>query len=123
MSIASVEETPNPTAAPLIAAITGFGKSKRRMVIEEVPSIAIGGAESSVGVCAASPGAGLRGPADMSDPAQKARPAPVTITARTSSFTAAASNARCSSAVIRGVWAFSFSGRCNVIVATRSSTS
>jgi hypothetical protein len=49
MSIPNVEDTPNPTAAPLIAAITGFGKSNNRIVIEAVPSPeAIGVAEASI---------------------------------------------------------------------------
>src|SRR5207249_6196606 len=58
-----------------------------------------------------------------SAPAQNARPAPVTITARTVSSASARSKASISSRIIVGVKAFSFSGRLSVIVSTPPSTS
>ena len=62
-------------------------------------------------------------PEERSAPAQKPRPAPVTITARTPSSTSAVSKASISSVRIVGVKALSFSGRSSVIVATWSATS
>ena len=61
-------------------------------------------------------------PSDMSAPAQNARPAPVTITARTSPSASAASSAATISCTILDVKALSLSGRSSVMVATRSST-
>jgi hypothetical protein len=57
-----------------------------------------------------------------SAPAQKARPAPVTMTARTASSASSRSKASSSSCIIRTVKAFSFSGRSSVSVQMPSST-
>ena len=62
-------------------------------------------------------------PPDRSAPAQKARPAPVTMIARTSSSASARSKASIISANISPVKALSFSGRLRVSVRIPSSTS
>jgi hypothetical protein len=69
------------------------------------------------------PLANVSPPPDKSAPAQYARPEPVTITARTPSSASARSNAAIISRIIVPVKAFNLSGRCNVMVATRSLTS
>src|SRR2546426_2516175 len=61
-------------------------------------------------------------PAERSAPAQNARPAPVTITARTVSSASAASKASTSSPSVVAVTALSFSGRASVTSATPSAT-
>jgi len=61
-------------------------------------------------------------PPARSAPAQNPRPAPVTITARTTSSLSAASRAAISSLPIWGVQALSRSGRFRVISITRSVT-
>src|SRR2546426_573732 len=85
-SIASVIVIPKPTAGPLMAAMTGFLRSKMRSVTRPPPSRCSSGftlgARSNV-----------LPPAPRSAPAQNARPAPVTITARTPSSASAASKA------------------------------
>src|SRR5690606_37325930 len=62
-------------------------------------------------------------PAERSAPAQKARPAPVTTTPRTSSSASVRSNTSISSAAMRGVKAFSWSGRDSVTTAAGPRTS
>ena len=96
----SVMVTPKPTAGPLMAAITGFFRSKMRSVTRPPPSRC-----SPVG---ASPRAARRGrrsgrPPDRSAPAQNARPAPVTMTARTASSASAWSSAAISSSSMTDV--------------------
>ena len=70
--------TPKPTAGPLIAAITGFFISYRRRDTTPPPSR-----------CSPSSPRATRSnvwpPPERSAPAQNARPAPVTMTARTAS--------------------------------------
>ncbi len=61
-------------------------------------------------------------PPERSAPAQKPRPAPVTITAFTWSSPSVASKAAIMSSIICVVKAFSLSGRFRVIVAIPSST-
>jgi hypothetical protein len=62
-------------------------------------------------------------PAERSAPAQKPRPAPVTIIARTLSSASARSNASIISVIIWPVNALSFSGRLSVMVRIFSLTS
>ena len=113
MSIGNVIVTPTPTAAPLIAPITGFFESKIRSASMPPPSRG-----TPASVCTSLPPlANVSPPDDRSAPAQNARPAPVTITARTSSSASARSNASIISFIIVPVNAFSLSGRDNVIVA------
>ena len=64
----------------------------------------------------------LAPPSARSAPAQKARPAPVTMTALTLSSASVASKAAITSVFIWWVKAFSRSGRFSVMVATPSST-
>jgi len=96
--------SPTPIAGPLTAATIGFvdrtssTQSRTRA----------GAAED------ASPDSCASNTAEMSAPAQKPRPAPVTTTAPTDASASAASIASTSSALIRGVQAFSFSGRFSV---------
>ena len=118
MSIASVSVTPKPTAGPLMAAITGFFMSKMRSVTSPPPSRWSSGRSLRPG-----PPAKVLPPPPRSAPAQKARPAPVTITARTPSSPSAWSNASTSSRITVVLTAFRRSGRLRVIVATRSATS
>jgi hypothetical protein len=66
------------------------------------------------------PSAGI---STTSAPAQNARPAPVTIAIQTDSSDSTAAYAAFSSRTISGLTALSLSGRLNVIVAIRSSTS
>ena len=77
---------------------------------------------ASVGVSDSSSPNGL--PSTLrSMPAQNARPAPVTITARTSSSALTSTNVASSSSAISTVNALSCSGRSSVTVRTPSSTS
>jgi hypothetical protein len=124
MSIGSCIVTPTPTAGPFTAAITGFRQSKIRKVSRPPPSRSTSPTrpDSRDGSCGpvrskVSP------PAARSAPAQKPRPAPVTITARTSSSASIASKAAIISTIIWPVKALSRSGRLSVIVAIPSSTS
>ena len=75
MSIGSVMVMPKPTAGPLMAAITGFFMSKMRS--ETTPAAV---AVRRRRVPAGRPRSKVRAPPERSAPAQKARPAPVTIT-------------------------------------------
>ena len=118
ISIGNVIVTPTPTAAPLIAPITGFKLSKIRSDTSPPPSR---GTSFKPGT-SLPPRLNVSPPAERSAPAQNARPAPVTMTARTSSSASDKSNAAISSCNIVLVNAFSFSGRFNVIVATLSLT-
>ncbi len=117
-SIGSVMVMPTPTAAPLMAAITGFFDSKMRSATRPPPSRC-----SSI-ACAAGPleWSKVPPPLPRSAPAQKARPAPVTMTARTASSASARSKASMSSYIMRAVKAFSRSGRFRVMVSTPAST-
>ena len=120
MSIGRVIVTPTPTAAPLIAPMTGFVHSKIRSDTMPPPSR---GTPTSVWM-SLPPLANVSPPPPRSAPAQNARsPEPVTITARTSSSASTWSNASITSCIIRPVNAFIRSGRCSVIVATESVTS
>ena len=97
--------------------MTGFNDLKIRNEIWPPPSR---GVSSS---CCRARQSNVLPPASRSVPAQKPRPAPVTITARTSSSASEASNASISSRPITGVNAFKRSGRLSVIVNTPSETS
>ena len=109
-SAASASAIPPPAAAPLTAAITGWGSSR------------IAGASAATRswwsnrstLSPTSPNA-LR-----SSPEQKPRPAPVSTTTRTDLSAPASSSAACSSSIIGQVSAFSDSGRLSVIWATPS---
>ena len=118
MSIGNVMVTPTPTAAPLIAPMTGLVDSKIRSASMPPPSRGTPAARSA----SLLPTVNVSPPADRSAPAQNARPSPVTITARTESSASARSNAVIISCIIRAVNALSFSGRDNVNVATCEST-
>ena len=93
MSIGSCIVTPTPTAGPFTAAITGFRHSKIASVSRPPPSRTRSSLQSTVstGPASRSLRAGLvvaskvLAPPERSAPAQNARPAPVTITAPTSS--------------------------------------
>jgi hypothetical protein len=114
MSIGSCIVTPMPTAAPLMAPITGFRLLKMRSVTcrrrrgrrrrpwllraRVLPRGVVEGLAAGGQV-----GAGAEG-----------RPAPVTMTARTASSASVASKAAISSSRICAVNAFSFSGRFSV---------
>ena len=131
MSIGKVIVTPTPTAAPLIAPITGFKLSKIRRDTNPPPSRGKRAPSSLIpllappllAVTSLPPRLKVSPPAERSAPAQNARPAPVTITARTLSSASDKSNAATISCSIVFVNALSFSGRFNVIVAIFSLTS
>ena len=111
-SIGSVSVTPTPTAAPLMAAITGFLHSKMRSDPSPPPSRCSRAACSSLW-------SKVPPPLPRSAPAQKARPAPVTIATRISSFWSISSKTWSSSASIFVVSAFIRSGRFSVTVSVR----
>ena len=112
-SIGNVIVTPTPTAAPLMAPITGFCDRKMRSVSMPPPSRG-----TRPALCAAvSVWSNDDSPPDRSAPAQNARPSPVTMTARTESSASAMSKAEIISRIIVSVKALSFSGRDNVNVA------
>ena len=122
--MASCMVTPTPTAGPLQAAITGFRLSKMRKVRRPPPSRTTSPTRPSSRAASwrvvrskVSP------PPARSAPAQKPRPAPVTITTRTASSASERSNAAIMSSIIWVVKAFSRSGRFSVIVAIPSATS
>ena len=114
--------TPMPTAGPLIAAITGLRHWKMRSVTRPPPSRAFScersGLPSGPRHLRAVRAVAVEGLAAgrESAPAQNARPAPVTMTARTASSASAASNAAISSWIICVLSAFSLSGRLIVMV-------
>ena len=126
-SIASVIVAPMPTAAPLIAAMTGFLHSKTasatRPPVSRTPFTIAGSSQRAS--CSARLGFKLSSrpktlPAtDKSMPAQKARPAPVTTIAPTASSSLARLYASISSLAISTVKALSCVGRLRVSVSTR----
>jgi hypothetical protein len=118
-SIGSVKVIPKPTAGPLIAAITGFFMSKMRRVTVPTPSRC----SSAVTARPRAAVSNVEPPEPRSAPAQNARPAPVTMTARTLSSASARSHASRSSLSIVVVTALRRSGRFKVTVQTPSSTS
>ena len=79
MSIGKVMVMPTPTAGPLIAAMIGFFDSKMRSDTSPPPSRCV--SNVSARPCAVL--SKVSPPVLRSAPAQKPRPAPVTITART----------------------------------------
>ena len=119
ISIGSVIVTPTPTAAPLMAPITGFLLSKMRNDTKPPPSRMT----PVFALTSLPPLANVSPPPDKSAPAQKARPEPVTMTARTLSSASLSSNAAMISLSMRFVNEFNLSGRFKVIVAMRSDTS
>src|SRR2546425_12645462 len=118
-SMGRVSVIPKPTAGPLIAAITGFFMSKIRSVTRPPPSSwrSAGSARPPAARSNVPP------PAERSAPAQNARPAPVTITARTGASASAASKASTRSPSVVAVTAVGFSGRASVTSATPAATS
>ena len=119
MSMGRVMVTPMPTAEPFMAAMTGLVHSKMRSVTR--PPASRGTVSSLRPDCLSA--SKVSPPLPRSAPAQKARPRPVTMTARTSSSPSTRSKASTSSRIMVVVNAFIRSGRSRVIVATRSSTS
>ena len=118
-SIGRVMVAPTPTAAPLIAPITGLRESKMRNVSIPPPSRGTPDEPTT----SLPPRANVSPPRPRSAPAQNARPAPVTTTARTSSSASVRSNAAIISLIIVAVNALRRSGRSRVSVATPPSTS
>ena len=104
---------PTPTAAPLIAATMGFRQLKIAKVIESRASRFCGSVPSFHTWKAPLP-------PDMSAPAQKARPAPVTTIARTSSIAFTPWKKSINSLLITVLNALSLSGRFKVTVMTPS---
>src|SRR3954468_22015952 len=127
-SIARVIVAPMPTAGPLIAAIAGFGSAW----IARVTLPPVSRTPSSYGASAyRARNSFTLGRSDSSRPktlpsaersmlAQNARPAPVTTTARTSSFQASSRKTCSSSRAIVRSKALSWSGRSRVTVAMPS---
>ena len=122
MSIASGNVAPTPTAAPLMAAITGFVQSKiastTRPPVSRTPRTISGSSRRWSRSCMVGCSDSSRpntlpavpdSPSSM--PAQNARPAPVTTMARTASSALARSKASISSSAISTVKALSRSGR------------
>ena len=105
---------PTPTAAPLIAATIGFRQLKIAKVIES-PASRFCGLLPSFHTWKAPL------PPEMSAPAQKARPAPVTTMARTSSIAFTPWKKSINSLLIAVLKALSLSGRFKVTVMTPSS--
>ena len=99
---------PTPMAGPLIAAMIGFLMSMSFKV--SWPAVSRGTPSDARAASLLS--AKVSG--SRSAPAQKARPAPVTMTARTSSSLSAMSAALINSSIIVFVQAFSRSGRFKV---------
>ena len=119
ISIGKVIVTPTPTAAPLIAPITGLVHSKIRSDTRPPPSRG-----TPTRVCTSlPPPLNVSPPPERSAPAQNPRPAPVTMTTRTSSSASTRSNASINSRIIVLVNALSLSGRFSVMVAMWSATS
>ena len=126
----SVIVAPMPTAGPLIAAITGLGSawiaSVTRPPVSRTPSwygSSVRWARRSSGVgCTDSSRPNTLPSADRSMPAQNARPAPVTTTARTASSRASVRKTCSSSRAIVRSNALSASGRFRVSVAMPSSS-
>ena len=107
---------PTPTAAPLIAATMGFRQLKIARVIELLASRFCGLLPSFHTWKAALP-------PEMSAPAQKARPAPVTTMARTSSIAFTRWKKSINSRLMAVLKALSLSGRLRVTVITPSERS
>jgi hypothetical protein len=108
--------TPTPTAGPLNAAITGFRLSKIRSDTSPPPSRWAAASLSSLW-------SKVLPPAPRSAPAQKPRPAPVTITTRIASSPSARSKTASSSSRMVAVKALRRSGRFNVTVKIPCSSS
>ena len=103
---ASANSHPPPSAKPFTAAIVGFGDvSKRRKIL--CPSVASLRAEIAFSFASS----------EMSAPAMKARPAPVTINPRMSSRSRTSVIAMPSSRIVAAFSALSLSGRLTVRVA------
>ena len=116
MSIGRHMVMPTPTAAPLIAATIGFRQLKIASEIES-PGSRFCDAVPSFQTLKASL------PPEISAPAQKARPAPVTTMARTSSIALTSWKKPISSLLITVLKALSLSGRFKVTVITPSFSS
>ena len=117
MSQSSAKSIPMPTAAPLTAAIVGLRHSRNICASGVIPG-RTSLSHSRVASMRGSPHA-----FSTSSPAQNARPAPVTTTARTSASRSTSANASMSCSPISKVAAFNRSGRLSVTVATWSTTS
>ena len=118
ISIANVMVAPIPTAGPLIAPMIGLLHLNIRNVTVPPPSRRNFDCESVL----SEPSLKVPPPPDKSAPAQNPRPEPVITTARTLSSASISSNTMCNSRIMVLVNALSFSGRCNVTVATPSAT-
>src|SRR6266403_1023956 len=113
---------PKPTAAPFTAAMTGFRQSKIARVTLPPPSRTRSSLKSTSSADPAScrDQSGLRrlsnasAPGDRSEPAQNARPAPVTTTTRTASSSFTRVKTSTSSFIMALVNVFSCSGRSRV---------
>ena len=106
---------PIPTHAPFTAATIGFESRTSRTqstpagMPPEPPAVSLPGSTPSMRVWKVS---------SMSAPAQKPRPSPVITMAPIRSFALARSIAWACSSAMRGVQAFSLSGRASVRIAT-----
>jgi hypothetical protein len=109
--------SPIPTAAPLMAAMMGL-----RIFQGWMSRTRASGGKTSCASPLSRP-VKVPSPPPRSAPAQKARPAPVTMMARTESSSSRRLKARMSSAPICGVKAFSRWGRFSVSSATLAFTS
>ena len=138
MSAAHAQANPAPAHGPLMAANVTLGMSwsncdvrtlRRKLAmsdsmgraLDRSPAVAFG-ADSDVAPTTADADRGAAMPC-KSPPAQKPRPAPVRITARTASSEAASSKAASASFSSASFMVLRCSGRLRVIVATRPSTS
>ena len=113
MSQASASEKPAPAAGPLTAAITGIGDPPQvddRLVQRLGAAPHLGGQVDLLGLDA------LAGTRLTSPPAQKALPAPVTISARSGARSASQAKATVISPIISGLIALKASGRSRVRV-------
>ena len=128
--MARVMVAPMPTAAPLMAPITGLRQLKiasvTRPPVSRTPawmaaSFRRVSMSSRVGIRVSSSPKTLPGGV-KSIPAQKARPSPVTMMARTASSSLTAVKKCSSSSAISTVKALSWAGRCRVRVSTPSSS-
>ena len=108
MSQASASEKPAPAAGPLTAAITGKG-IRRRSTIAWCSASAP--RRTSEGRSISSDCDALLEPVLTSPPAQKALPAPVTISARSGARSASQAKATVISRIISGLIALKASGR------------
>jgi hypothetical protein len=124
-SIGRVIVAPMPTAAPLIAAMTGLRSAANASDATPPRSRGtppIDWLSGPSGRFSIRPLSNVPAPPLRSAPTQNAAPAPVTSTTRTASSASAAAQIRASSSAIVPVKALRRSGRSSVTVATPSAT-